>query len=353
MRRIILVLLLSFVAMIMKAQQNLPEEFFGLKFGEKYTVEQMKAAVGDKGSYFEIDNSEPYDFGGTPYYRYGFEDVTYKGRTYPLMLLLTLKNGKLALVDFSYPNDTGNISALDSTYTVIKNELSEAYDITSFPIVDHPEIERLIAINNGVTVRLDKYTENGHTSGIEVSYVSLTATISDAFQSLRPIIQDSFFGMKMGSPQTRRTITDAVGHKGTYLDEEYSSNGKIIIFKNVSFAGRTWDFANFYLPESGQFYELRVNQSLNDGVIYEDEIRDAQKTYDYYKEKLNEKYGEKEEKDSDDGKYIIYLGSNDMGVILSNERSRSKGGDYRRYVTLDYIQTEINRKQSAKSEDDL
>ena len=126
-----------------------------------------------------------------------------------------------------------------------------------------------------------------------------------------------------------------------------------IIFKNVSFAGRTWDFANFYLTESGQFYELRVNQSLNDGVIYEDEIRDAQKTYDYYKEKLNEKYGEKEEKDSEDGKYIIYLGSNDMGVMLSNERSRSKGGDYRRYVTLDYIQTEINRKQSAKSEDDL
>ena len=63
--------------------------------------------------------------------------------------------------------------------------------------------------------------------------------------------------------------------------------------------------------------------------------------------------GEKEEKDSGDGKYVVYLGRNDMCVILSNERSRSKGGDYRRYVTLDYVQTEINGRQSAKSDDDL
>ena len=59
------------------AKRNLPEEFFGLKFGEKYTVEQMKAAVGERGNYFVIDNS-----------------------------------------------------ALDSTYTAIKNELSEAYDMS-------------------------------------------------------------------------------------------------------------------------------------------------------------------------------------------------------------------------------
>ncbi len=353
MKRIILVLLFSFAVMTLKAQQNLPEEFFGLKFGEKYTVEQMKAAVGDRGSYFEIDNSEPYETGGTSYYRYGFQNVYYEGRTYPLMVLLTLKNGKLALVDFCYPSDSGNTAALDSTYNVIKDELSKAYDITSFPVVDHPEVERFIAINNGITVRLDKYTENGHTSNIEVSYVSLSATLSDVFESLRPTIQDSFFGIKMGSFQTRRTITDAIGYKGTYLDEEHTSNGKIIVFKDVSFAGSTWDFANFYLTEGGLFYELRVNRSLKDGTLYEDEMRDAQKTYDYYKEKLKAKYGEKEEQDSDDGKYVIYLGSNDMGVILSNKRSRSKGGEYRRYVTLDYIQTEINSRQSAKSENDL
>ena len=81
--------------MLLNAQQNVPDEFFGLKFGEKYTVEQMKASVGDSGAYFEVDNTEPFDMGGTLYYRYGFENVSYGGRTYPVMALMTLTNGKL------------------------------------------------------------------------------------------------------------------------------------------------------------------------------------------------------------------------------------------------------------------
>lgn len=346
-------MLLSFSAMLLNAQQNIPDEFFGLKFGEKYTVEQMKASVGDGGTYFEVDNTEPFDMGGTLYYRYGFENVSYEGRTYPVVVLMTLTNGKLACADFCYPEGSLSTASLDSTYSVLKDELSKAYDMTAFPVSDHPEIERLIAMNNGVTVRLDRYVEDGRTTGVEVTYVSMMTALMDIFDSLRPTIQDSFFGMKMGSTQTRWTIKDAVGYKGTYLDEEYTSNGKIIVFTDVSFAGRTWDFANFFLTEDGRFYELRVNRSLRDGVLYEDEMRDAQKTYDYYREKLNEKYGEKEEQDSGDGKYVVYLGSNDMGVILSNERSRSKGGDYRRYVSLDYVQTKISGQQSAKSDDDL
>lgn len=353
MKRIVLVLLLSFPAMLLNAQQNLPEEFFGLKFGEKYTLEQMKVAVGDSGTYIEVDNAEPFDMGGTLYYGYEFENVSYEGRKYPVMTLMTLRDGKLAAVDFVYPTDSGSTAVLDSTYTALKDELSKAYDLISFPITDHPEIERLIAVNSDVSMRLDRYVEDGRTSGVGVTYVSLTATFLDMLESLRPPIQDSFFGMKMGSLQTRRTITDAVGYKGKYLNEEYTSNGKVIVFTDVSFAGRTWDFANFYLTEEYQFYDVRVNISLRDGALYEAEMRDAQKTYDYYREKLNEKYGEAEEKDSGDGKYVVYFGCNDMCVILSNERSRSKGGDYRRYVSLDYVQTEINGRQSAKSDDDL
>lgn len=35
----------------------------------------------------------------------------------------------------------------------------------------------------------------------------------------------------MGSTQTRQTIERAVGYKGKYLDEEYISNGKVILFE--------------------------------------------------------------------------------------------------------------------------
>lgn len=354
MRKFVFTICFTFIAAISMAQQkSLPEEFFGLKFCEKYTPEQLRDAMKNNGTYFEIDNSEPYDMNGIQYLRYGFQDVTYGGRTYPLLVLMTNTNGVLSMVDFCIPNGGADSAALDSTYNVIKSELSKDYELTSFPIQDHPEVERFLAINNGVTLRLDKYTENGQTNSIEISYVSLLAGFMGAFESERPEIQDSFFGMKMGSTQTRSTIERYVGYRGKYLDEEYISNGKAIVFKDVSFAGRTWDFANFYLTEEGVLYEAKFSISLEDYGSYSDEWKQAQSTYDYYWQKLNEKYGEKEETDSDDGKYVTYIGKNDMAVIVSNERSQSKGGSFRRYVSLDYIQTEYFKQQNNKSDDEL
>ena len=354
MRKIIVTICLIFIAAISLAQQkNLPEEFFGLKFCEKYTPEQLKDAMKNNGTYFEIDNSEPYDMNGMQYLRYGFQDVTYDGRKYPLLVLMTSLNGALSMVDFCIPNDSANSAALDSTYNVIRNELSKDYELTSFPVQDHPEIERFFTINNGVTLRVDKYTENGQTNSIEISYVSLLAGFIGAFESERPEIQDSFFGMKMGSTQTRSTIEKYVGYKGKYLNEEYISNGNTITFKDVSFAGRIWDFADFYLTEDGILYEARFNMSYEDYGSYSDEWKQAQSTYDYYRQKLNEKYGEKEESDSDEGKYTTFIGKNDMAVIVSNERGQSKGGSFRRYVSLDYIQTEYFKQQNNKSDNEL
>lgn len=81
---------------------------------------------------------------------------------------------------------------LDSTYNVIKSKLSKDYELTYYPVQDHPEIERMVAINNGVTLRLDKYTEDGQITGIEISYFSLLSNLMEAIESERPEIQDSF-----------------------------------------------------------------------------------------------------------------------------------------------------------------
>lgn len=354
MRRIIFTICFTFITAISLAQQkNLPEEFFGLKFCEKYTPEQLKDAMNNNGVYLEIDNSKPYDINGIQYLRYGFQDVTYEGRTYPLLILMTNTSGALSMVVFCLPNDNPTSVAIDSTYNVIKSELSKDYELSTFPVQDHPEIERMLAINNGVTLRLDKYTKDGQITAVEISYFSLLSNLMEAIESERPEIQDSFFGMKMGSTQTRLTIDRAVGYKGKWLNEEYISNGKVIIFKDVSFAGRTWDFANFYLTEGGVLYEVKFSISLEDYGSYSDEWKQAQSTYNYYRQKLNDKYGEKEETESDNGKHTTFIGKNDMAVIVSNERSQSKGGAFRRYVSLDYIQTEYFNQQTNKSDDEL
>ena len=354
MRKIIFTISFTFITAISQAQQNnLPEEFFGLEFCEKYTPEQMKDAMNNNGTYFEIDNSEPYEINGIQYLRYGFQNVAYEGRTYPFLILMTNTSGALSMVSFCILNDNTNSVAIDSTYNAIKSELSKDYELTYYPVQEHPEIERFLTTNNGIILKLDKISENAQTKSIEVSYVSPLANFMGAYKSELPEIQDSFFGMKMGSTQTRLTIDRAVGYKGKYLNEEYISNGKVITFKDVSFAGQTWDFAYFYLTEGGVLYELSFNISLEDYGSYSDEWKEAQSIYNYYRQKLNDKYGEKEEKDSDDGKYTTFIGRNDMAVIVSNARSQSKGGSYRRYVSLDYIQTEYFNQQNNKSDNEL
>lgn len=188
---------------------------------------------------------------------------------------------------------------------------------------------------------------------IEVSYLSLTAILTDAYKVVYPTIQDTFMGLKIGSYQTISSIKSAVGYKGEYLNERLDSYGKTIIFTKMMFAGKTWDFGSFSLTDKGELYRVCAYDSLKDGFGYDDENNDAQQTYDSYKIKLNNKYGVQDENESSKGKFITYIGGNDISIILSNERSKSTGGEYRRYVQIEYYHTAIFNKLSEQSADEL
>lgn len=85
-----------------------------------------------------------------------------------------------------------------------------------------------------------------------------------------------------------------------------------------------------------------------------DNKREAKNQYESLKGKLDEKYGAGEEEKDDEGNFsTTYFGSNGMGVIISNERSRSLGGSYRRYVKIEYINIELYHKQNAANNDEL
>lgn len=348
MKRILLIFALSLLTIIAKAQQqDIPNEFFGLRLGEAYTVEQLIAAIGDNGTYIKnpgIDDAEP------GYLNNGFQNVTYKGKTYSLAFFITLKDGTLTTVAFYLlPNSDQTLS---SAYDEIKNELSQHYEMLPQES-RQPGVERIGSQNNDIMLTLDKRMEDGQCSSVSIYYTSLTAT-RDYYTKQLPAIQDTFFGMKMGtSCSSRQFVINKIGNKGTFLGEDYTSNRKIITFGDISFAGATWDFADFSFTDSGAFYDIDLSCSYNDGYLYKDDENEAQSQYEYFKEKLNGKYGEQEEKNSDEGRYIVYFGSNNMRLILSNRRAKSTGGDYRRYVSLNYTQTEINNQQNAKSDNDL
>lgn len=337
---------------VVYAQQPI-DEFFGLKLGEVYTLEQITDHVGENGSFAE-------DLGdvdlGTVYRAYLFSNVNFNDKVVPSFIFLTLPYGTLGGVYIPYTQD--NIpegQSLDNVYESLKTELTDLYGtFEDFPIEGHPEIKRLIYIQSGVAIRLDKWISENAITEVDVAYLSLVASVNEALKELKgPTIQDTFFGMKMGSIQSVSTLTSALRHKGEYLDEQYDSFGKNVSYTKLIFAGKTWDYGNFKLSDKGELYWISAYDSLDDGYVYNDEKKEAERIYETYKKRLSEKYGQREETETDDSKYIIYLGENDMAIILTNERSKSQGGTYRRYVKLEYIQTAINDRISKSSNDEL
>lgn len=353
MRKSLLFVIFVLSWMCSYAQQSLPNEFFGLKFEETYSLEEMKEHVGNKGTF--VQETGTIEMGTTNYNGYVFSNASHDNRHYPLMTLMTLEHGTFGGISFTFTKDS---ASTDSTLEIIYNELKDSLikqygELVEFPIEEQSDVSRLMSLQNGVALRLDKWVNENGITDIEVSYISLIAILADAYKVTYPTIQDTFLGLKIGSRQTTFSIKSAVGYKGEYLDEQLNSYGKIITFTKMIFAGKTWDFGSFSLTDKGELYSVCVYDSLKDGFGYDDEQNDAKQTYDSYKIKLDDKYGVHDEKESSNGKYIVYIGGNDIAIILSNERSKSAGGKYRRYVKIEYYHTAIYNKLSEQSTDEL
>ena len=75
MKRILLIIAFILIYIAAHAQQSIPNKFFGLKFDEAYTIDQMIEHIGSNGTF--IQTVEPFQMGTAMYYGYVFEDVTY------------------------------------------------------------------------------------------------------------------------------------------------------------------------------------------------------------------------------------------------------------------------------------
>lgn len=159
-----------------------------------------------------------------------------------------------------------------------------------------------------------------------------------------PIIQDTFFGMKMGSRQSQSKIKVNLHHKGEVYGYSYVPSGVLYYLKKVIFSGTTWESGNLYLSDKGVFYRFRVYST----EVYGEEL------YESYKSKLVEKYGKCEEKITEDEKKIVYTGENDMSVTLYSKLNGIERGSSRRYyVVIDYTQTAIYNRMKAINDDEL
>lgn len=351
MKRLVLIISTLILSVAANAQQQEREVIFGLTIGDVYTSEQIYQIVGTYGD-FDKDLGE-IEIDHYTYNAYAFTNVKYENLTVPYVVILTLPRHSFGGVIISYlQEDTPNGIPLDDFYGQVKQKLIDSnFEFEESAVENHPEIQRLQGHGENLSLRLDKFTSEGATREVRITCLSYSAALLDRFAY--PIIQDTFFGMKMGSIQSVSTLKAAIGRRGNYHDEWYGSYGKNVSFTDVIFAGRTWDYCNVQLSDKGELFSIAVYDSLNDGYGYEDEKREAERIYENYKEKLDSKYGKGDESVKDNGKSVCYLGKNDMGIILSNERSKSQGGTYRRFVRIDYIQTAINDRLVEAKDDEL
>lgn len=351
MKKLIIILLALAVSNVVNAQQSIPDEFFGLKYGNTYTLEQVKTHVGDNGVYVETDES--IEFGSMKWTGYSFTDADFSGRRYPAMVIMMLTSDVFGGLMLAYPEASLPAErTIDSIYDELQKDLSRQYTFVDMPLDDSGATAKVSLDDKGNSIILSR-NKSDEGEVVSITYISFSMMYSDFTSNALPTIQDTFFGMKMGSIQNVSSIKSALAHKGEYLDEQYDSSGKSISFTKLIFAGKTWDYGNFKLSDKGELYGISAYDSLSDGYSYDDEKKEAERIYNSYKEKLDSKYGKCEENTSDDGKSVVYLGGNNMAIILSNERSKSQGGSYRRYVRIDYIQTAINGRLSESSDDEL
>lgn len=60
---------------------------------------------------------------------------------------------------------------------------------------------------------------------------------------LLPEIRDTFFGLRLGTVQSRKSIQKAVEEKG---EQVWANEGTCVVFYNIPFEGKTWDIVLSY-----------------------------------------------------------------------------------------------------------
>jgi len=355
-RAIISSLLVLIFWNLCNAQSN---TFFGLELGKCYDKEQISTIVKSNGIQDGIADivkeEEDNPLGLITYY---FTDVHHDGRYFPIMTAEVLPaDNKLVVVSFADFTDKGyhNSAQLDGIYNSTLDSLKRIYPLEKVDM-DSPDIVRYLFHNTqglGPSVRLDKYLSNGIINTIEICYLStpdLAMAMLENIPAL-PNIQDTFFGLKMGSKYTHSQVKLALNGKGEFLNENSGAGENSVSFTDVYFAGSKWDFCEISLSAKNELY---IVSFYNTYATYDyEEEAETKKSYQYLKSRLDDKYGESETKNEDGELATVYIGGNDMAILLTKEKSKSKSGSYRNYFKLTYYQRAVASSQSKANDDEL
>ena len=99
-------------------------------------------------------------------------------------------------------------------------------------------------------------------------FLSLSTTVNVALaqdKKIMPLskVQDTFFGIKMGTQVSSMNISNALRRRGSYREEKVDPDSRKVVFADVYFAGKRWTYANFYLTSKGLLYGIHFCDCIN------------------------------------------------------------------------------------------
>lgn len=191
----------------------------------------------------------------------------------------------------------------------------------------------------------------------------VAAAQGESSLSSKLAIQNTFYGLTFGQEYTVEVIKAAVSKKSespSDITVERDINGWRIIFEDVFFAGMKWDICEILIltkgsETNGVFYMVRHYNSYYDATWENDDTKEAKKIFTNYSKILDTKYGEGVNLEQDNKNDIVrtYYGSNDTSITIYNDREKSEGGSYRRYVGITYYVRSLSDSNTSSAIDEL
>lgn len=328
-----------------------PNSIFGLKFGDKVSKQDIIAAVGNNGHYINssIDSSDETKE------THLFSNVSLNGECYSAVSICTYSDGTLFNYSVVYMVDeTHSQELLNDIYFSKFEELCLQYPDMSESKLERDDMIAFFHQNKEMPeVSMFKRVSNGRIITVGISYFDVDLMLEHKNES-KPKLQDKFFNLVLGKIATGSDIKSKVGMSGELIRTEHQGGKSVYIFVDINFAGRVWDFGEITTDKNDVLFMVKVYNSHPDGILDYDEKADAEKAYADIVTRLNNKYGPgKETRVDDDYYYTNYYGNNDIAASVSIERSKSSGGEYRRYFSLEYVFLPIMRDVDREEDDEL
>lgn len=281
----------------------------------------------------------------------GFRDISYEYRTEDTDRIVTVNvflfNDVLKGIELSLLAENGfkKEDCEESKHYLANSNKFKPCDTPEDILEDIPEDMKndntLNTISFQYTKDPNKYVtifELGEDEEFE-GYSTLMYTIDDSIFEIT--IQDTFFNLKLGKTYSVTQVRQTFAGNGNYVETNNLGNIKQYVFSDVYFGGYKWDCVNVFLTNKNEFCRIDFESSYPD---YYRERKDADTRFDAVLENLSDKYGyHRGDSDENNDREVFYIGDNDIICSLLSERSKSKKGDYRRYVTLKYLHIELYR----------